>query len=524
MLEEARPDARELEGITTLTYVMARVYYYDHIGDTEKALAELEQASRRPETSDVVTWYALALYEQGKDAEALDVLDKRLKLDNPAGQMFRIALLAEKPEIGRDQAYKSYQDLVDSRKRPPYQLPLVLMFLGKGKEAAEEMAAVSASHPATEYLTASLPKANLLAEAKFLESAGKDRLKLCANHYVIGLVRLSAGDRAGAREHFQKTLDTRFYPHNFYPYARAFLARMKRDPEWPRWIPVCGQSETKPLVVPERVSPIEVIHAATNDKRTTDAVVRKPPGKGPLPAMIYLHGGFRKQTIETLKKWSTEMPTATRFFAAGYVTVMATYQGLKEDPQDPRNLMDILAIVEQVKKMPDVDSGSVVVWGVSGGGSLALELAGQTELCAIAIEEPATGMISGIFTKDAWAKLGDKPPFMGKSLWPILGEPERFITDAAKKQTHEKVSKVACPVFYAHSDQVVLNKLNDLVLVPELKKMKPKLEMKLYPKLNHTFSTKHEPFFTDCNAFFKKHLKRQPTAIKLDTEGTGSRQ
>jgi len=218
------------------------------------------------------------------------------------------------------------------------------------------------------------------------------------------------------------------------------------------------------------------------------------------------------------------MPTATRFFAAGYVTVMATYQGLKEDPQDPRNLMDILAIVEQVKKMPDVDSGSVVVWGVSGGGSLALELAGQTELCAIAIEEPATGMISGIFTKDAWAKLGDKPPFMGKSLWPILGEPERFITDAAKKQTHEKVSKVACPVFYAHSDQVVLNKLNDLVLVPELKKMKPKLEMKLYPKLNHTFSTKHEPFFTDCNAFFKKHLKRQPTAIKLDTEGTGSRQ
>jgi hypothetical protein len=157
-------------------------------------------------------------------------------------------------------------------------------------------------------------------------------------------------------------------------------------------------------------------------------------------------------------------------------------------------------------------------------GSLALELAGQTELCAIAVEEPAAGMISGIFTKEAWAKLGDKPPFMGKSLGPILAEPEQFITDAAKKQTHDKVMKVCCPVFYAHSDQVVFNKLNDLVVVPELKKMKPKLEMKQYPKLYHTFSTKHEPFFTDCDAFFKKHLRTQPTAIKLDAEGTGSKQ
>jgi dipeptidyl aminopeptidase/acylaminoacyl peptidase len=267
-------------------------------------------------------------------------------------------------------------------------------------------------------------------------------------------------------------------------------------------------------VISEKASPLEVLNAPTSDKRTATAVVRKPPGKGPFPAMIHLHGGFRKQTAETLKNWSTEMPTATRFLAAGYVTVMATYQGLEEDPQDSRNLVDILTIVEQVKKMPEVDSKSVVVWGVSGGGSFALELAGETAVCAIAVEEPATGMISGIFTKELWAKLGDKPPFMGKSLRPILGEPERFITEAAKKQTHDKVMKVSCPVFYAHSDQIIFNKLNDLVMVPELKKMKPKLEMKLYPKLYHTFSRNHEPFFTDCDAFFKKYLKTQPKAWK----------
>jgi acetyl esterase/lipase len=280
--------------------------------------------------------------------------------------------------------------------------------------------------------------------------------------------------------------------------------------------PVGASGQPKRPKIPEKVSPLEVMSTPTSDKRTATAVVRKPPGKGPFPAMIYLHGGFRKQKVEMLKKWSTGMPTATRFLAAGYVTVMATYPGLEEDPQDPKNLVDILAIVKNVKKMPEVDSKSVVVWGVSGGGSFALELAAETQVCAIAIEEPAAGMISGIFTKETWAKLGDKPPFMGKSLWPILGKPERFITAAAKKRTRDKVLKVSCPVFYAHSDQVMFNKLNDLVLVPELKKMKPKLEMKLYPKLHHTFSTRHDPFFTDCDAFFKRFLKTQPTAIDRD--------
>jgi dienelactone hydrolase/tetratricopeptide (TPR) repeat protein len=522
-LEEAGRDAEELKGILNYSYVMARVNYFELIKDKEAALAELEWASSQPETSDLVAQYALALYERGQDDEALRVLDQRLKPNNKQGEMLRVILWAELPKLGSDKAYALYRKLTASRdgggKGPrwgPFELS-VLLLLGKKKELADAPPSHEAFETFDKYITGKL------SEAELVQFAGKNLMLLCFCHYLVGLDRLSDGDRAGAREHFQKALDTKFYAAVIYPYVRAYLARLKRDPAWPKWIPVRGQSETKPLVVPDSIAPVEVINPATSDKRTATAVVRRPPGKGPFPAMIYLHGGFRKQTVETLKKWSTEMPTATRFLAAGYVTVMATYQGLEEDPQAPRNLVDILTIVEQVKKMPEVDSRSVVVWGVSGGGSLALELAGETELCAIAIEEPATGMISGIFTKEAWAKLGEKPPFMGNSLRPILGEPERFITDAARKQTHDKVMKVSCPVFYAHSDQVIFNKLNDLVLVPELKKMKPKLEMKQYPKLYHTFSTKHEPFFTDCDAFFKKHLKTRPTAIKLDTEETGSK-
>ena len=62
-------------------------------------------------------------------------------------------------------------------------------------------------------------------------------------------------------------------------------------------LPARGQPASKPPVVPETVSPFEVIQEETSDKRTADAVVRRPPGKGPFPAVIYLHGGMMKSPI-----------------------------------------------------------------------------------------------------------------------------------------------------------------------------------------------------------------------------------
>src|SRR5262249_55769617 len=104
-LDVAGQDAPELEGVPTLIYVLSRVYYFEHIGDTEAALKELNQASLRPETSDLVNRYAVALYEQGRDTDALDVLNKRLKPGNMAGQSLQIILRLEQREITPDEAY-----------------------------------------------------------------------------------------------------------------------------------------------------------------------------------------------------------------------------------------------------------------------------------------------------------------------------------------------------------------------------------------------------------------------------------
>jgi hypothetical protein len=228
---EAGRDAGELKGIPTLTYVGSRVHYFEHIGDTDAPLKELDRASRRPETSDLVAQYALTLYELGRDAEALRALDERLKPNNSTGQMLRIILYAE--QFGPGQAYERYVAMARKReshgaKASPYEIA-GLMLLGKKKEAAELADSIFNQPPGTAASTSA---------AKLLQNAGNDRLKLCAGYFLVGREQLMDGDRAGAREHLQKSVDTKFFGHIVYPYARVFLERLKRDPKWPKWIPV----------------------------------------------------------------------------------------------------------------------------------------------------------------------------------------------------------------------------------------------------------------------------------------------
>jgi tetratricopeptide (TPR) repeat protein len=233
VLEEAGRDAREIEGIRNLGSVMSRVAYFASIGDENALLEELDRASRRPETSDLAAQYALALYERGRDAEALCVLNERLKPDNGAGQMLRIILWAGQAEVGPEKAYDRYREFARKReanglKASPYEF-YGLILLGKSKEAVD----LADSMPPFVYgmrVSGS--------EAELLHSAGKYRINLCYAHYLIGLRRLADGDRPGAREHFRAAVENRSLASTTSPYARAYLARLKRDPEWPRWIPV----------------------------------------------------------------------------------------------------------------------------------------------------------------------------------------------------------------------------------------------------------------------------------------------
>jgi acetyl esterase/lipase len=269
--------------------------------------------------------------------------------------------------------------------------------------------------------------------------------------------------------------------------------------------------------VSESASPVEVVAIPVPDGPKTPAVVRKPPGKGPFPAIIHLHGGLEPWPMSRLKEDATKMPTSGRFLAAGYVLVIPTFRARSQDPQTKDALIDCLAVVDYVKKMPEVDPKSIVIWGNSGGGSLALEIAGETSVCAIVAEEPATVLFSGMYTKES---LGGKPPFTSSSGsgHAIMNDPKKYYTPELQEFTKAKIAKIGCPVFIAYGGTSKINKINTDIIIPELKEAGKDPQVILYPNQPHGFSKGGSPaalkFFNDVTPFLMKHLPTKPKALE----------
>src|SRR5262249_5880514 len=163
--------------------------------------------------------------------------------DNTACQELRLYLIAER--YGRDKAYEEYQEVL---RRTHEKAHLVRrgyagfpLFLGKRDEAAEAFRMAAAS-PGMAYgfllsrTAAYLARDKSMSEADYLKGA-RDNAALHGYELMVGLARLSDGDREGAREHLQKMLATD-QTHRFtYQLGRTLLERLKSDPTWPRWIP-----------------------------------------------------------------------------------------------------------------------------------------------------------------------------------------------------------------------------------------------------------------------------------------------
>ena len=274
----------------------------------------------------------------------------------------------------------------------------------------------------------------------------------------------------------------------------------------------CGQAKVTRPEVSERACPLAVIEAPTRDGQEATAVVRKPPGEGPFPAVILLHAGMGRKELERgvegARADARHGQQHTRFLAAGYVTVSALRRGSRRDPQSPDSMADCLAIVAAVKELPEVDPESVVVFGHSGGGSLALELAGQTSLAAVVAGEPATVVFTGMLSSES------------RELDAMMGDPRRYYTPELQARTREKIAAIACPILICQGDQHPINKVNDEVFIPELKRAGRDVEVMIYPGQPHSFffgslatGDAGQKVFDDAHAFFRKHLPTRPVPL-----------
>jgi len=167
-------------------------------------------------------------------------------------------------------------------------------------------------------------------------------------------------------------------------------------------------------VVSETESPVERLYIKTRDGLYVAAALRKPPGKGPFPALIHFHGAPGGRGIDQLVGWSlgaTGSPVWERFLKEGFVVVVADYRSTRVRgpslPADqPSFVDDGQAVLEYVRALPYVDASKVTLYGVSLGGNLVAHLIGRVEVHAAILGAPAVmsflGAAPGPDPKQRW--------------------------------------------------------------------------------------------------------------------------
>ena len=282
---------------------------------------------------------------------------------------------------------------------------------------------------------------------------------------------------------------------------------------------------TFPLVSEDRI--------AIQELRLSDtayAAIRKPPGEGPFPAIVFLHGGLGQTPMANLRRNSVQQPTQARFLAWGYVTITGTRRANRHDPQDRGVVEDTLTLVRAVRALPFVDEESVALYGGSGGGTLALEVASVSDdLAAIVVGEPATIIYMGMFTKDHIV-FGDDGQPTGDRRWDVMNANAKVLyTDSVRDLTRRKLSGLAAPTLVLQGDVHALKAFNLGVFVPEMEALGKPVALKVYPGEPHGFywGVGRDPAQAlranrDADAFLRQHMRVQPHPIdKSWTTPTG---
>jgi len=141
-------------------------------------------------------------------------------------------------------------------------------------------------------------------------------------------------------------------------------------------------------VVGEKVSPVERVYIESKDGLYIAAALRKPPGNGPFPALVYFHGAPGGRGMEKLVTWSRGDhggPLWERFLQEGFVVVVADYRNSPRrswtGPGDPDSIGmadDGVSVVEYVRGLSYVDPKRITVYGVSLGGNVVAHLISRT--------------------------------------------------------------------------------------------------------------------------------------------------
>ena len=288
------------------------------------------------------------------------------------------------------------------------------------------------------------------------------------------------------------------------------------------------------------LSPLRTISPVAADGHRGLAVLRKPPGDGPFPVMVWFHGGITTVPLARLESTARDLATGSRFLAAGYAFVAPTYRSRDVDLQTTDSVEDGLAVVEYLRMLSSVDRRSIVVGGCSGGGDLALQVASRTGVCAVVAEEPASLLMSGVFNNSAPKRAERYTP---EDSFFLVEDGRRYYTAELQKSFRAKLAKLNAPILIVqgdvgegpiNTDGPGRNRFNADVLIPELRATRRQVEVKTDHEQAHCFcSASGAPrpgglaapaswpaaalsAFQDIEAFCRRHVLTKPKALDAE--------
>ncbi len=138
----------------------------------------------------------------------------------------------------------------------------------------------------------------------------------------------------------------------------------------------------------------DLVHYESFDGRSIPAWIHRPPGKGPHPVIIRIHGGPEGQArpafSTTYQYWVASLGAAViQPNVRGSTGYGKTYVNLDNGMRREDAVRDIGALLDWIEEQPDLDASRVAIYGGSYGGYMALA-------CAVNFSDRLSAVIDNV--------------------------------------------------------------------------------------------------------------------------------
>jgi tetratricopeptide (TPR) repeat protein len=207
-------------------------FFYEENGERDKALEVKLAALKKSWSPSAASQCAFDLYCRARFEEALHCLERRQPTDLTV-DITRAMVLMENQPNGHLRALEEYEEMTrDAPGNVQGAWTDILLLLGKKDKAVAILQKLDKNDP---YDPDERKFARgELSEKEYLATCGASRFAKANAHYHLGLFRLAAGDRDGARDHFKEGARPT-WGYAVY-WSRMLLSRMEKDKDWPKWI------------------------------------------------------------------------------------------------------------------------------------------------------------------------------------------------------------------------------------------------------------------------------------------------